>query len=263
MQIPGSFDLTGRTALITGAGSASGIGFAAARALGQLGAHVVITSTTDRIQERVAELVDEGIAATGMIARLETAAAVDRFAEQLRAAGFSPDVLVNNAGMIMVGDDDGMASGDITMPPETWDRGLAMNLSSAYLVSRVCVPAMRERGWGRIVNVSSTAGPVLALRGDVAYAAAKAGMVGLTRALAVDEAKYGITANAISPGWIATASQLESEAIEGELTPTGRSGDPSEVGAAISWLCTPGASYVNGQLLVVDGALAVGAEHRL
>ncbi|THG33604.1 SDR family oxidoreductase [Naasia lichenicola] len=255
-------DLTGRVALVTGAGSAEGIGFATATALGELGAHVIITSTTDRIQDRVAELESAGISATGVIARLEEASLVDRFASELDRLDLRPDILVNNAGMVMVGDDDGMASGDITMGADEWQRGLAMNLTSAFLVTRLCIPAMRERGWGRVVNVASTSGAVQALRGDVAYSAAKAGLLGLTRALAVDEATHGITANAVAPGWIATASQLETEAIEGTLVPMGRSGTSAEVGSAISWLCTPGASYVTGQLVVIDGGNSVAEEHR-
>ncbi len=191
MDLPSALDLTGRLALVTGAGSADGIGFASARALGELGARVIITSTTDRIQQRVAELDDLGISATGLVARLDEASLVDGFAAELAARSLSPEILVNNAGMVMVGDDGGMASGDITMSPDVWQRGLALNLTTAYLVSRLCVPAMRERGWGRIVNVASTSGAVQALRGDVAYSAAKAGMLGLTRALAVDEASRG------------------------------------------------------------------------
>jgi 3-oxoacyl-[acyl-carrier protein] reductase len=258
MQTPPSFDLAGRTALVTGAGGPTGIGAAAARLLGRLGAAVVVTSTTDRIHDRVAELSAEGIRATGIVARLEHEAGVDALIAALGST--RPTVLVNNAGMVAVG--EAMSSGDITGDPAGWNAALAQNLTSAFLVTRALVPGMRRAGWGRIVNVSSVTGPVMANRADVGYAAAKAGMVGLTRALAVDEARHGITANAVAPGWIATGSQLPDEAAEGELVPAGRSGSPDEVAAAIAWLCTPGAGYTTGQVLVVDGGNSV-AEQRL
>jgi 3-oxoacyl-[acyl-carrier protein] reductase len=119
---------------------------------------------------------------------------------------------------------------------------------------------MKQRRWGRIVMVSSVTGPVMAMRGDVAYAASKAGMIGLTRALAVDTADAGITVNAVAPGWIATGSQTPAEANEGHYTPAARSGRADEVAAAIAWLCTPGASYITGQCLTVDGGNSIAEE---
>ena len=121
---------------------------------------------------------------------------------------------------------------------------------------------MRRGGWGRIVMVSSVTGAVMAMRGEAAYAAAKAGMVGLTRSLAVDLAGAGITANAVAPGWIRTGSQTDAERREGEVTPVGRSGTADEVAWPVAWLCTPGAAYVTGQCLVVDGGNAVAEERR-
>ncbi len=258
--MPTEFSLAGKTALITGAGSPTGIGFAAARLIGSLGARVVITATTDRITERVDELVALGIDAIAIVTRLETPELVDTLIQRLADESISPDILVNNAGMISVGSE--WARGDLAMTNSDWESTIDANLSSVFYVSRALIPAMVERGWGRVVNISSTTGGVSAARNDIAYAAAKAGVVGLTRALAVDTAANGVTVNAIAPGWIATASQLDSEAIEGTLVPVGRSGDPVEVATMIASLVTPGAGYITGQVLVVDGGNGIAEERR-
>lgn len=258
--VPDTFDLTGRTALVTGAGSPEGIGFASARELGLLGAAVVITATTARVDDRVGELRALGIDATGIVARLETPELVDRVVAELGSREISPDIVVNNAGMIATGDD--WARGDLSMPADHWHATIDANLSSTFYVSRAFLPAMIQRGWGRVINVASTTGGVGAARDDIAYAAAKAGVVGLTRALAVDSAAHGVTVNAVAPGWIATGSQLESEVIEGTLVPAGRSGTAHEVGSIIASLAIPGASYITGQLVVVDGGNAIAEERR-
>ncbi|MCU0279163.1 MAG: SDR family oxidoreductase [Candidatus Nanopelagicales bacterium] len=248
-----AFDLTGRTALVTGAGSPTGIGFATAQLLAQMGAEVALASTTQRIHERVAQLVAEGANATGFVADLTDPDQVEQLPSRV-------DILVNNAGMISVGTD--FEAGALeSMSLRTWRAGLQRNLDTAFLVCRHVTGGMRDRGWGRIVNVASVTGPVMAMRNEPAYAAAKAGMVGLTRALAVDLASAGVTVNAVAPGWIATGSQTPDEARQAQVTPMGRSATPQEVAAAIAWFCTPGASYTTGQCLVVDGGNSI-AEQR-
>lgn len=247
-----AFELTGRTALVTGAGSPTGIGFATAELLGHLGARLLLCSTTDRIEQRVRQLRAKGLAADGLVADLTDE-------QQVATLPGEVDVLVNNAGMISVG--TGFESGRLDeLSLKTWQAALRRNLDTAFLVTRHVAPGMVRRGWGRVVNVASVTGPVMAMRDDPAYAAAKAGLVGLTRALAVDLAGHGVSVNAVAPGWIATGSQTDHERAQGLRTPLGRSASPAEVAAAIAWLCTPGASYTTGQCLVVDGGNSIAEE---
>lgn len=256
-MIPAAFDLTGRVALVTGAGSDTGIGFAAASLLAELGATVAVTSTTDRIHERAAQL--DG--STGHVADLTVEADVARLVSEVVAAHGALDIVVNNAGMVSVGGAEGESGSLLEMDLGTWRAGLARNLDTAFLVCRTAMPQLAARGMGRVVNVTSVTGPVMAMRDEPAYAAAKAGMVGLTRSIAVDFASSGVTANAVAPGWIATGSQTSDERAQGALVPAGRSATALEVASAIAWLCTPGAAYVTGQCIVVDGGNSV-AEQR-
>ncbi len=255
-------DLGGRVALVTGAGSATGIGYAVGRRLGELGASVALTATSDRVHERARELEEAGVPAVGVVADLTDPAAADGLVAAVVARWGRLDVLVNNAGMVAVTDGDAASGGIEETSYADWQHGLRRNLDTAFLVTQAAVPVMRRGGWGRIVMVSSVTGAVMAMRGEAAYAAAKAGMVGLTRSLAVDLAGAGITANAVAPGWIRTGSQTDAERREGEVTPVGRSGTADEVAWPVAWLCTPGAAYVTGQCLVVDGGNAVAEERR-
>ncbi len=257
------FSLEGRGALITGAGSPSGIGFACARLLGELGAKVTVTSTTGRIEDRAEELRALGIAARGAVGNLtDESAALRVTGEALQTMG-SIDILVNNAGMTSVtspGEAEAGAAGEMSL--HAWRLSLRRNLDTAFLMSRAAIPHMVEAGWGRVIAIASVTGPVMAMRGEAAYAASKAALVGLMRSVALDYGRFGLTANAVAPGWIATGSQTEEEAREGFTSAVGRSGTPEEVAAAVAWLASPAAAYTTGQCIVVDGGNSI-AEQRL
>jgi len=256
-------DLHARAAVVTGAGSPTGIGFAVCRRLGELGASVALTATTNRVHERAAELRAADVEAVGVVADLTDPRAAEALVAAATGRWGRLDILVNNAGMVSVTDPDATSGGLEGLAYDEWRHSLRRNLDTAFLTTRAAVPAMRGAGWGRIVMVSSVTGPVMAMRDDAAYATAKAGMVGLVRSLAVDLAADGITANAVAPGWIATGSQTDDERREGEVTPMRRSGTADEIAWPVAWLCTPGASYLTGQCLVVDGGNSVAEQRAL
>jgi 3-oxoacyl-[acyl-carrier protein] reductase len=246
-------EAAGRVALVTGSGSPTGIGFATARVLIREGAAVAVTSTTARIHERARELRATDTETEGFVADLTDRAAVDELVTAVVERFGRIDILVNNAGMTSVGAADEGESPFIELDPARWDLEIARTLTTAFNVTRAVVPGMGARGWGRVVMVSSVTGPVVAAPGSAGYAAAKAGMDGLMRGIAIEVASAGVTVNSVQPGWIASGSQLPDEAVAGLHTPAGRSGTPEEIAEVVAFLATDRASYVTGTTIVVDG----------
>lgn len=251
--------LSGHHAVVTGGGR--GIGAAIADELARLGARLTLMARDQGPLDGAAKALARrhGVEVAAVRCDVSDEGAVeDAFGEARRRFG-PPHVLVNNAGQAE-------SARFLDTTRATWDRLLAVNLTGTYLCTRQVLPAMLEAKAGRIVNVASTAG----LRGGsrlAAYCASKHGVVGLTRALAAEVAKQGVTVNAVCPGYTDTA--MAQRAVE-NLTKSGRSGDeaeriiagsnpigrlitPGEVASTVGWLCSPGASAVTGQAIVVAG----------
>jgi len=242
----------GQVVLVTGAGSSAGIGFAAAKILGELGAKVAVTSTTDRIYDRARELEALGITAKGYTADLIDRAQVKALVSEVVKDFGRIDVLINNAGMAQVGIEEDF-SGFLEMSYESWDFDIARNLTIPVNVTKEVLPIMIRNQYGRIVNTSSVTGPTVSNPGEASYSAAKSAIVGMSRALAIEFGSKGITVNCVLPGWIETASQTEAEKAGGYNTPLKRSARPEEVANGIVFLASREASYITGESLVIDG----------
>ena len=243
------FDLTGKAALVTGA--SGGIGGAIARALHGAGATVALSGT--RPEPLAALAAELGARALVLPCNLGYAAAVEALPKQAAEAMGGVDILVNNAGITR----DNLF---MRMSDEEWREVIEVNLTSTFRLCRGVLRGMMKARWGRIVNISSIVGAT-GNPGQGNYAAAKAGMVGMSKSLAYEVASRGITVNCVAPGFITTAmtDKLNEEQKARILTqvPAGRMGTAEEIGAAVLYLASPGAGYVTGATLHVNGGMAM------
>ena len=240
-------DFTNRVALVTGAGSAGGIGFATAKALQKAGAKLCITATTDRIFDRAAEL-----GCMAHKADLTDPAQVQGLFAAIAAQLGPVAVLINNAGMVQSGKSVKRTKLG-ALSDADWAHHMALNIGVTFHCIRAALPAMQAARYGRIVNIGSVTGPLVTIDGSSGYATAKAAIGGMTRSVALEYGAEGITCNAVLPGWIQTESSSAKEIRAGRATPVGRAGTPDEVAVCAVFLASHGASYVNGAMLVVDG----------
>ena len=244
-------DLTGKVAVVTG--GTRGIGLAIAAWMLEHGASVVISGRdADRLNIALKELARDGAPVGGLVADAARREGADRLVEMARERFGHLDVLVNNAGITR----DGLV---IRMKDEDWDRVLETNLKGAFLMIRAASKAMvRRKTGGRIINIASTAG-AMGNAGQANYSAAKAGLIGLTKATARELAHWGILVNAVAPGLIETdmAAALPAEAKEALLAqvPLKRIGTAREVAEMVGFLAGDGAAYVTGQVFHVNGGL--------
>lgn len=244
------FDLSGRTALVTGA--SGGIGSAIAMALSEAGAKVALSGTREGVLEEVKSgLPGEGVVVT---ANLSDADSVDSLVSRAEeAAGSQLDILVANAGITR----DKLL---MQMKPEEWDEVLNVNLGSYYRLTKSVVRGMMKRRYGRIIGITSIVG-VTGNPGQANYCASKAGMIGFTKSLAQEVASRGITANCIAPGFIESPMtdvlpDSQKEALLGQI-PSGKLGQGSDIAAAAVYLASSEAAYVTGQTLHVNGGMAM------
>ena len=243
------FNLDGKTALVTGA--SGGIGSAIARALASQGARVGLSGTREDVLAALATEI--GGRAEMIPADLGAEGGVDTLARDAETSLGTVDILVNNAGITR----DGLA---MRMSDEDWQRVLDVNLTAGFRLIRALLRGMMKRRWGRIVGVTSIVG-VTGNAGQANYAASKAGMIGLTKALAQEVAARGITVNCVAPGFIETdmtsALGEDQRARLLTATPAGRLGQPDDIASAVLYLASPEASYVTGQTLHVNGGMAM------
>lgn len=244
------FDLTGKTALVTGA--SGGIGGAIAKALHAQGATVVLSGTrAEALEALKAELGSRAFIVTANLSDIASIEALPKAAEE--AAGAGIDILVNNAGITR----DNLF---MRMKDEEWDQVIAVNLTAAFRLSRAVLRGMMKKRWGRIIQITSVVGAT-GNPGQGNYAAAKAGLVGMSKSLAAEVASRNITVNAVAPGFIQTAmtdvlTDQQKETISTRI-PAGRMGMPEEIAAAVVYLASPEAAYVTGETIQVNGGMAM------
>lgn len=244
--------LKGKVAFITGVASPNGMGYATAKALSEWGACLGILDISEKVYERAEELRSKDVRVEAYQMDLTDRKGLQSIAEDMYKKYGKIDILANVAGMAFYG------SKEVFKPvkdvrEDEWDFSIKINLKSTFNAIQAFLPYMIDADYGKIVNVASVTGPLVSNPGEAPYSAAKAGIVGLTRALAIETAKSGITVNAVAPGWIKTGASTEEEVAGGLNTAMGRPGTPMEVAQLVRFLASDESSYITGQLIVIDG----------